>query len=112
MGTTTFHWGWTTAATLLTVLSLAAIWVIGTWAAFGSGIVDEVIIGAALLFLASVVLNQAWLPVAALNGVVIWLYFQNAPDDRMANIVQTLLILIALNLLLLAVFYARRRAVS
>ena len=63
----TLHWGWTVATTLLAALILAAIWVIGTWAAFGSGIVDEVIVGAALVFLASVALNQAWLPIAALK---------------------------------------------
>ncbi|MEZ5934443.1 MAG: hypothetical protein R3F54_21370 [Alphaproteobacteria bacterium] len=97
---------------LLTVLLLAANWVIGTWAAFGSGFVDEVIMGLSLIVLVAIVANRSWIPILTINAVLIWLFLKTTPENALTDRLQALLVLVILNLLLLAIFYARRRAIS
>ncbi len=108
----TIHWGWTALTVLLTALLLGASWIVGTWAAFGSGFVDEVIVGLLLIVIASVAANLSWIPVLAINGIMIWLLSKSAPESGMTDGLQALVILVAINLLLQATFYTRRRVVS
>ena len=97
---------------LLTAALLVANWVIGTWAALGSGYVDEVIVGSSLVLIAAVAANQSWVPILALNGVLIWLFVMSTPESGLMDWLQALLVLVILNLLLQAIFYARRRVAS
>ena len=104
------HWGWTAATLVFTAALVAAQWVLAVWATVGMGVTDLFFWGAAAVLLMSVAVNIAWPSILALNAALIWFAVATAEGNWSADLVRALSLLVILNVMLLAIFYARRRA--
>lgn len=104
------HWGWAAVAFVLTAVLLLMLLVVAIWATFGTGLVDLLFWGLALVLVVTVVLGISWPSVLTFNAALIWFLVTSFDGDWLGILGRSVVFLIVLNIVLLAICHARRRA--
>ncbi|MGI9493739.1 MAG: hypothetical protein ACR2QF_15185 [Geminicoccaceae bacterium] len=107
------RWGWAVLTFTLTGALLLVLWVLALWSTVGTRIdlIDLAFWGLSLILMIAVVVNSVWPPTLALNVAVILFLAVTNQDGWLAQIGRGIVLLLVMNSLLLATFYARRRAI-
>ena len=104
-------WAWLILTMILTGLLLSGQFLVVMWsvAAHSLGLIDEIFWGLTLILLASVIFNIAWPSFAIMNGALFWDELIYGHTNLAVDLGRAMMLAVVLNVLLLAIFYARRR---
>lgn len=107
----TLNWAWALLTFILTVVLLGSQSYVVMWGAYGTGLGGVLILVFAPILLASVIFNIAWLSFSVLNVALFWDELIYGHTNLVADLGRALTLAVVLNVLLLAIFYARRRSI-
>ena len=110
----TVKWPWTLLTIVLTVALMALLVLLSTRWAGGDDLqlVEMIFFGCIWIVPVAIAINVAWLGFLPLNAFLLWrelIYLRSTLWDDLQSV---LLLLVICNALLIAIFYARRRATT